>query len=72
MAEVLDPRKVAAEALARAEAQKNPKPSTPTGTTKVPVVGNDNQLPAMETEPTTEWSKFIDGTLVLNSVSTTC
>jgi hypothetical protein len=49
-----------------------PKPSsTSTGTTVVPVVGNDNQLPAMETEPTTDWSKFTDGTLVLNSGSTT-
>jgi len=72
MAEVLDPRKAAAEALARSEANKNPKPTpSPTGTTNVPVVGNPNQLPAMETAPTTKWSKFTDGTLVLNSGSTT-
>ena len=53
-----------------------PKPSatpsgTPTGKTNVPVVGNANQLPAMETTPTTDWSKFTDGTLVLNSGTTT-
>jgi hypothetical protein len=73
-----DPRTAAAEALAKANASKSPKPtatpkpsSTSTGKTNVPVVGNDNQLPAMETAPTTEWSKFTDGTLVLNSGSTT-
>jgi hypothetical protein len=66
-----DPRASAAAAL-------SPKPSaTPTPsasaskTTEVPVVGNDNQLPAMETQPTTDWSGFTNGGLVLNSGATT-
>lgn len=75
MATPPDPRESAAAALSPTPTATPTVKPTPTATstnkTEVPVVGNDNQLPAMETEPTTDWSGFTNGTLVLNSGSTT-